>query len=69
MVSFHNGLTRLFIPLNARQNRSHVICRTPSVLQDIQTQLSGSVDIRVKHLADEFDARWFIRILLLKVHN
>lgn len=57
------------MPLNACQNRSYIICRTPPVLQDIQAQLSRTIDIRVKHLADELDSWRFVRILLFKVHD
>jgi hypothetical protein len=56
-------------PLNTGQNGSHVICGTPAVLQDVQTQLASAVDIRVEHLANEFDARRFIGVLLLEVHH
>ena len=57
------------MPLDACQDRSHIICRTPPVLQDIQAQFAGAVDIRMKHLADEFDPWWFVWILLFEVHD
>lgn len=57
------------LPLNTRQDGRNVVCRTPPVLQNVQTQLSGCVDVGVKHLADELDSRGFVRILLLKMHH
>lgn len=69
MVSLYTMLAGVCMPLNACQNRSHIICGTPPVLQDIQAQLSRTINIRVKHLTDEFDTRWFIRILLFEVHD
>lgn len=38
-------------------------------MQYIQTQFPGTVDIRMEHLTYEFDARRFVGILLLKMHN
>lgn len=55
--------------LYARQDCSNVVGGTPAVLQDIQAQLPGGVDVRVKHLRDELDAGRLVGILLLKVHH
>lgn len=62
-------LQEIRMPLNARQNCSHIIRRTPPVLQDIQAQFPRTVNVWVKHLADKFDSRWFVGILLFKVHD
>ncbi len=59
----------VIIPLNARQDGRDIIRRTPAVLQNIQTKLARSVDIRMEHLADEFNARWLIWVLLLEMHH
>ena len=56
-------------PLNAGQDRGDVICRTPSVLQNVQAELPGGVDVWVEHLADEFDGGRLIRILLFELHH
>lgn len=56
-------------PLDTRQNGSHVICWAPSVLQDIEAELAGAVDIGVKHLADKFDAGRLVGVLFLEVHH
>ena len=56
-------------PLNRRQNSSNIIRRTPAVLQDIQTQLPGAVDVRVEHLADELHPRRLVGVLLFEVHH
>ena len=69
MISLTSCWQEIRIPLYAGQNRSHIIRRTPPVLQDIQAQFSRTVDVWVKHLADEFDPGWFVRILLFKVHD
>jgi len=55
--------------LNAGEDGRHIISWTPAVLQDVETELAGSVNVRVEHLADELDGRRFVRILLLKMHN
>lgn len=55
--------------LNTGQYGSHVISGTPAVLQDVQTQLAGAVDVRMKHLANELDARGLIGVLLFEVHH
>ena len=57
------------VPLNACQYGSHVVGWTPSVLQDVQAEFSGSIDIGMEHLADKFDTRRFIRILFLEMHH
>ena len=57
------------IPLYRRQDGSNIIRRTPAVLQDIQTQLAGAVDVGVEHLRDEFHAGGFIGVLFLEVHD
>ena len=56
-------------PLDTCQDGGDIISWAPSVLEDVQTQLSGGVDIGMKHLTDEFDGRWLIRILFLKMHH
>ena len=58
-----------YVPLNTSQNSCYIICGTSAVLKDIQAQLSRTVDVRVKHLADELDPRRFVRVLLFKVHD
>lgn len=57
------------LPLNARQHSGHIVRRTPPILQYIQTQLSRAVDVGVEHLRDEFDAGWFVGVLLFEVHD
>ena len=57
------------IPLNTGQDCRHIVRWAPSVLQDVQAQFTGSVYVRMKHLTDELDRRWFVWILFLKVHN
>lgn len=56
-------------PLDAGQNGSDVICRTPAVLEDIQAELARGVDIWMEHLADELDRGGLVGILLLEVHD
>lgn len=61
-------MPQLCSPLNASQDSSDVISRTPSILQNIQAELSGRVNVRVEHLADEFDPRRFIGVSFLEMH-
>ena len=55
--------------MNGSEDCGNVICWTPPILQNVQTQLTGAVDIWVKHLADELDAGRLVRIRFLKVHH
>lgn len=48
--------------LNTRQNRCHIVRRTPTVLQDIETELAVGVNVRVEHLAEELYDRGFVRV-------
>lgn len=57
------------LPLDTSEDRRHVICWAPTVLQDVQAKLAGAVHIGVKHLADEFDAGRFVGVLFLEVHD
>lgn len=59
----------LALPLDAGQNSSHIVGRTPSVLKNVETKFSGSVYIGVEHLADEFDAGRLVGVLFLEVHH
>lgn len=58
-----------FSPLYASQNSGYIVRWTPSVLQDIQAELTRAVYVWVKHLADELDARRLVWVCLLKVHH
>ena len=53
----------------AGQNCRHIIGWAPSILEDIQAEFTGGINIRMEHLTDELDRRRFIRVLLLKMHN
>lgn len=55
-------------PLDTSENCSHIVCWTPSVLENVKAQLACAVHVGVKHLADELDTWRLVRILLLKVH-
>lgn len=55
--------------MDTRKNSGDIICRTPSVLEDIKAQLPRSIHVRVEHLADELHQRRLIRILLLELHD
>lgn len=57
------------IPLDACQDGSNIVCRTPSVLQNVQAQLAGGVYVGVEHLADELDLGRLIGVLLFKLHD
>jgi hypothetical protein len=60
---------RVTLPLNTRQNGSHIVCWAPSVLENIEAEFAGAVDIGMKHLANKLDAGRFVGILFLKVHH
>lgn len=58
-----------FKPLNACQDSCNVVGRRPSILQNIQTEFTGSVHIWMEHLAEELDRRRLVRVLLFEVHD
>lgn len=55
--------------LYAGQDGGHIVRRTPSILENVETKLARAVDVWVEHLADELDARWPVRVLLLELHH
>ena len=55
--------------MNTRQDCCDIIRWTPSILQDVEAQLAGGVNVGVEHLADELDSRRLVRILLLEMHH
>jgi len=55
--------------LDACQDCRHIVCRTPSILQDIQAQFARGVYVGMEHWADELDGRWFVWILFLEMHH
>lgn len=48
--------------LHTGQDCRHVISRRPPILQNIQTQLSVAVNVRVEHFGYEADGRWFVGV-------
>ena len=56
-------------PLNAGQDGRNVVCGTPTILQNVQAEFSGAIDIRMEHLADKLDSGWLIGILLFEMHD
>jgi hypothetical protein len=56
-------------PLDTGQDGGDVVSRTPSVLKNVQAELSGGVNVGVKHLADELDLRRLVWVLFLELHH
>lgn len=56
-------------PLNAGEYSRHIVRRAPTVLENVQTELSCAVDVGMEHLADELDAWWLVRVLFLEMHH
>lgn len=65
----YRKLGRSSKPLYTSQYRSDIVGRAPPVLENIQTELAGGVDIGMEHLADKFHPGRFIRILFLEMHH
>lgn len=61
--------TRVTLPLDTSEDGGHIVCRAPSVLENVKAQLASTVNVGVEHLADEFDTWRLVRILLLEVHH
>ena len=57
------------IPLNTCKDCSNVVCWTPPILQNVQTQFTCAIDIWMKHLANELDSWRFIGVCLLEMHH
>lgn len=55
-------------PLNTRQDRGDIVCRTPPILQNVQAQLPRRIHIRMKHLRYELDSWRFVRIRFFELH-
>lgn len=56
-------------PLHARQDRGDIVGGTPAILENVETQLAGVVDVGMEHLRDEFHAGRFVGILLVEMHD
>ena len=71
MVNFDRAWLdcKLYRPLNARQYRCHIVCGAPAVLKDVKAQFTGTVNVRVEHLADELHCRRLVGILFFEIHN
>ena len=55
--------------MNGSEDSGNIVRWAPAVLQNVQTQFTRTVDIWMKHLADELDTGRFVRISLFKVHH
>lgn len=55
--------------MDTSEDSGDIVCWAPPVLKNIEAQFAGTVDIGVEHLADEFNTRGLVRILLLEVHH
>lgn len=65
-VSIHRCVVS---PLDTGQDRRDIVRRTPPVLEDIQTQLAGRINVGMKHFTDELNSRWLIWVLLFEMHD
>ena len=55
--------------LHTRQDGRNIICRTPTVLQYIQTQLAVMINVRMEHFGYEADGRWFVGVCVGKCES
>ena len=55
--------------MNTGQDGCHVIGRAPAVLQDVETKFACPIHVWMEHLADKFDTRWLVGVLLLEMHH
>lgn len=67
LSSLYNA--RGYLPLDAGKHSGNIVCRTPPVLQDVQTQFPRRIYVRMEHLANELDQRGFVGVLLLELHD
>ena len=59
----------VYAPLDTGQDGGDIVGGAPSILEDIETELAGGIDVGMEHLADEFHGRWLVRILFLEMHH
>ena len=52
--------------LNTSEDRCDIVCRAPSVLEDIEAQFPIRIDIRMEHLAQKFHSRGFVGVRFVK---
>ena len=56
-------------PLYAGKDGGNVVGGAPAVLQDVETELAGGVDVWVEHLRDELDSGRLVGVLLFEMHH
>jgi hypothetical protein len=56
-------------PLDTGQDGGDIVSGTPSVLKNVQAELSRGVDVGVEHLADELDLRGLVWVLFFELHH
>lgn len=54
--------------LDAGQYRRNIVGRRPSVLKDVQAQLTGAVDVGMEHLRDELHPGRLVRVGFFELH-
>lgn len=57
------------LPLDTRQDGGDVVRRAPTVLQYVEAEFAGAVDVGVEHLRDELHAGGLVGVLFLEVHD
>ena len=55
--------------LDTCQNGGYIVSGRPSILEDIQAQFPGAVDIRVKHLRHELDTGGLVGVGFFELHD
>lgn len=58
-----------YSPLDAGQDGGDVVRRAPSVLEDVETDLAGGIDVRMEHLGDELDTWRFTRVRFFELQH
>ena len=52
--------------LDTCEDRCDIVCRAPSVLEDIEAQFPIRINIRMEHLAQKFHSRGFVGVRFVK---
>ena len=55
--------------LNGGENCRYIISRTPSVLQNIETNATISIDIGMEHFRNKANCGRFVRILFSELYS
>ena len=55
--------------MNTSKDGRHIVCGAPSVLKNVEAELTGSIHIWMEHLADKLHTGRLVGVLFFKIHD